>query len=340
MIVLGIETSCDETGIALYDGKREKLLANVLYSQVDQHALYGGVVPEIAARDHLAKLTPLLQQALDQAGIKLQHIDAVAYTAMPGLVGALMIGATFAKTLAYMLNIPSIAIHHLEGHLLSPLLEQSNKPDYPYIALLISGGHTQLIKVADFAQYTLLGESVDDAAGEAFDKTAKLLGLPYPGGPHLAKLAATGCPNQFSFPRPMCDRPGLDFSFSGLKTAVLNAWQAQSKKTEAIKANIASAFQSAVVETICIKCKRALKATGIKNLVIAGGVSANQHLRAQLGKMAETHNFNVYYPALQYCTDNGAMIAIAGAYRLKRGCMDQDYKINIQPRMSFNGYYG
>lgn len=340
MIVLGIETSCDETGIALYDGNNEKLLANVLYSQIDQHALYGGVVPEIAARDHLAKLTPLFQQALDQAGIKLQHIDAVAYTAMPGLVGTLMIGATFAKTLAYMLNIPSIAIHHLEGHLLSPLLEQSNKPDYPYIALLISGGHTQLIKVADFAQYTLLGESVDDAAGEAFDKTAKLLGLPYPGGPHLAKLAATGCPNQFSFPRPMCDRPGLDFSFSGLKTAVLNAWQAQSKKTEAIKANIASAFQSAVVETICIKCKRALKATGINNLVIAGGVSANQHLRAQLGKMAETHNFNVYYPALQYCTDNGAMIAIAGAYRLKRGCMDQDYKINIQPRMSLNGYYG
>lgn len=340
MIVLGIETSCDETGIALYDDKREKLLANVLYSQVDQHALYGGVVPEIAARDHLAKLTPLLQQALDQADITLQHIDAVAYTAMPGLVGALMIGATFAKTLAYMLEIPSIAIHHLEGHLLSPLLEQSNKPDYPYIALLISGGHTQLIKVADFAQYTLLGESVDDAAGEAFDKTAKLLGLPYPGGPHLAKLAATGQSDQFNFPRPMCDRPGLDFSFSGLKTAVLNAWQAQSKKTEAVKANIASAFQSAVVETICIKCKRALKATGINNLVIAGGVSANKHLRAQLGKMAETHNFNVYYPALQYCTDNGAMIAIAGAYRLKRGCMDQDYKINIQPRMSLNGYYG
>jgi len=340
MIVLGIETSCDETGIALYDGKNEKLLENVLYSQIDQHALYGGVVPEIAARDHLAKLTPLLQQALDQADIKLQNITAVAYTAMPGLVGALMIGATFAKTLAYMLDIPSIAIHHLEGHLLSPLLEQSNKPDYPYIALLISGGHTQLIKVADFGQYTLLGESVDDAAGEAFDKTAKMLGLPYPGGPHLAKLAAKGYPNQFSFPRPMCDRPGLDFSFSGLKTAVLNAWQAQSDKTEAIKANIASAFQSAVVDTIATKCKRALKATAIKNLVIAGGVSANKHLREQLGKMAETHNFNVYYPALQYCTDNGAMIAIAGAYRLKRGCMDQDYKINIQPRMSLNGYHG
>ena len=339
MIVLGIETSCDETGVALYDGSSDQLLANVLYSQVDQHALYGGVVPEIAARDHLAKLTPLLQQALDQAHLKLHNINAVAYTAMPGLIGALMIGATFAKTLAYMLEIPSIAIHHLEGHLLSPLLAASNKPSYPYVALLVSGGHTQLIKVAAFGQYTLLGESVDDAAGEAFDKTAKMLGLPYPGGPYLAELAAKGRPNQFTFPRPMCDRPGLDFSFSGLKTSVLNAWQVQSDKTEAIKANIASAFQSAVTDTICIKCKRALKATAIKNLVVAGGVSANKHLREQLQKTAQAHNFNVYYPALEYCTDNGAMIAIAGAYRLKNGDIDPDHKINVQPRMSLNEYY-
>ena len=334
MIVLGIETSCDETGVALYDGKNEKLLANALYSQADQHALYGGVVPELASRDHLNKLTPLLQQVLDRACLRLHHIDAIAYTAMPGLIGALMIGAAFSKTLAYMLDIPSIAIHHLEGHLLSPLLECLDKPSYPYVALLISGGHTQLIKVSDFAKYELLGESIDDAAGEAFDKIARLLGLPYPGGAHLAKLATKGHPHQFNFPRPMCDRPGYNFSFSGLKTSVLRAWQKQPNKTEAIKANIANSFQKAVVDTICIKCNHTLKATNIKNLVIAGGVSSNDYLRLQLKKMAMTDGFNIYYPALEYCTDNGAMIAIAGAHRLKNGYMDKNYEINVKPKMS------
>ena len=257
---------------------------------------------------------------------------------MPGLVGSLMIGATFAKTISYMLNIPSIAIHHLEGHLFSYLLTCSNKLTYPYIALLISGGHTQLIKVSNFFQYVQLGESLDDAVGEAFDKTARLLGLPHPGGPHLAKLADIGKPNQFYFPRPMCDRPGFNFSFSGLKTAVLNVWQKQTNKTEEIKANIANAFQSAIISTLCIKSQYALKSIAAQSLVVVGGVSANKYLRSQLKKTAKTDNFKIYYPQLEYCTDNGAMIAIAGAYRIKNQYIDQDHKINIRSRMSLNTY--
>ena len=336
MIVLGIETSCDETGVAIYDGARHKLLANALYSQIDLHAQYGGVVPELASRDHVAKLMPLTKEALVEANLTLDDIDAIAYTAMPGLIGALMVGAAFAKTLSYMCDIPSIAIHHLEGHLLAPLLNEKDKPEYPYIALLVSGGHTQLIEVKCFGSYELLGESIDDAAGEAFDKTAKLLGLPYPGGPHLAKLAEKGEVGKFSFPRPMCDRPGFDFSFSGLKTAVLNSWQSQEQQDDKTKADIAYAFQEAVVDTIAIKCKRVLKHTGVKNLVVSGGVSANKHLRAVLTQLAIKYQWNVYYPPLEYCTDNGAMIAVAGAYRFKNGFYDHDLKINVKPRAALS----
>ncbi|MBK2124563.1 tRNA (adenosine(37)-N6)-threonylcarbamoyltransferase complex transferase subunit TsaD [Fangia hongkongensis] len=332
MIVLGIETSCDETGIAIYDGHNNKLLANALYSQIALHAEYGGVVPELASRDHVAKLIPLVKEALFEANLSLSDIEAVAYTAMPGLVGALMVGAAFAKSLAFMLEIPAVAIHHLEGHLLAPLLSNDNAPEYPYIALLVSGGHTQLIQVDAFAEYTLLGESIDDAAGEAFDKTAKMLGLPYPGGPHLAKLAETGRKGVFHFPRPMCDRPGLDFSFSGLKTAVLNAWEDQQEKSLAVKADVAFAFQEAVIDTIVIKCKRALKETNIKRLVVAGGVSANKHLRESLEALAQKNGFEVFYPPLEYCTDNGAMIAIAGAYRLAHGERDKGNEIHVKPR--------
>ena len=332
MIVLGIETSCDETGVALYDAKNHQLLAHALYSQIARHAEYGGVVPELASRDHVAKLMPLVKELLITAQLELTDIDAIAYTAMPGLVGALMVGAAFAKTLAFMLNIPSVAIHHLEGHLLAPLLDTHHKPDYPYIALLVSGGHTQLIKVSDFACYTLLGESLDDAAGEAFDKTAKLLGLPYPGGPHLAKLAEQGEKGVFQFPRPMCDRPGLDFSFSGLKTAVLNAWQSSTKKDRKCKADIAFAFQEAVVDTILMKCQRALESQQIGNLVISGGVSANRALRESLQTLANKNHYHIYSPPLAFCTDNGAMIAIAGAYRLLNGYTDTALSIEVKAR--------
>ncbi|WP_119327578.1 tRNA (adenosine(37)-N6)-threonylcarbamoyltransferase complex transferase subunit TsaD [Cysteiniphilum halobium] len=336
MIVLGIETSCDETGIAIYDGAKHRLLANALFSQIDLHAQYGGVVPELASRDHVAKLIPLTKEALAHAGLALENIDAIAYTAMPGLVGALMVGATFAKTLSYMLDIPAIAIHHLEGHLLAPLLSEDAKPEYPYVALLVSGGHTQLIAVKSFGQYELLGESIDDAAGEAFDKTAKLLGLPYPGGPHLAELAEKGRAGAFTFPRPMCDRPGFDFSFSGLKTAVLNTWQAQDDQSEQTKADIAYAFQEALIDTIVIKCKRVLKHTRMKNLVVSGGVSANKSLRLALDGLGLENRWQVYYPPLAYCTDNGAMIAIAGAYRLANGFVDSDMVINVKPRAPLN----
>ncbi|MFZ9034891.1 MAG: tRNA (adenosine(37)-N6)-threonylcarbamoyltransferase complex transferase subunit TsaD [Francisellaceae bacterium] len=332
MIVLGIETSCDETGVAIYDNHHKRLLANALYSQVDLHAQYGGVVPELASRDHVAKLTPLVDEALAEAGIGLSDIDAVAYTAMPGLVGALMVGAAYAKTLAYMLDIDAVAVHHLEGHLLAPLLSEDAVPAYPYVALLVSGGHTQLIEVKGFGDYTLLGESIDDAAGEAFDKTAKLLGLPYPGGPHLAKLAESGDEKRFEFPHPMCDRPGLDFSFSGLKTAVLNTWQQQPIQDEKTKADIAAGFQLAVIDTILIKLKRALKQTGCKNLVVAGGVSANQLLRERLQTLSRQYDWQVYYPPLAYCTDNGAMIAIAGACRLQHGFKDNNRAILVKPR--------
>lgn len=332
MIVLGIETSCDETGIAIYDFAQKKLLANALYSQIDLHAQYGGVVPELASRDHIGKLTPLTQEALKQANLSIEAVDAIAYTAMPGLVGALMVGASYAKGLAYALNVPAVAVHHLEGHLLAPLLDSTQKIEYPYIALLVSGGHTQLIEVSGFGDYQLLGESIDDAAGEAFDKTAKLLGLPYPGGPHLAKLAEKGRTDIFTLPRPMTDRPGLDFSFSGLKTAVLNTWLGCEDKSEQSKADLCRAFQDAVVDTIVIKSKRALKQTGVKRLVIAGGVSANVHLRESLAILAKNNGYEVFYPPMAYCTDNGAMIAIAGAYRLAHGYKDDDHAIMVKPR--------
>ena len=316
MIVLGIETSCDETGIALYDTE-QGLLAHELYSQINLHADYGGVVPELASRDHIRKILPLIEQTLTHAQLTKHDLDGIAYTAGPGLVGALMVGASVAQGLAMALSIPVLGVHHMEGHLLAPMLEDTI-PDFPFVALLVSGGHTQLVRVAGLGEYELLGESVDDAAGEAFDKTAKLLGLPYPGGPHLAKLAQQGDASAYRFARPMCDRPGLDFSFSGLKTQVLNTWQA-SAQTEQDKANIAAAFQAAAVDTLRIKCQRALQQTGLTRLVMAGGVSANQLLREKMQQLCAKHHWHVFYPCPEFCTDNGAMIAYVGAQRLLRG---------------------
>jgi len=333
MLVLGIETSCDETGVALYDTKRG-LIADALYSQVELHERYGGVVPELASRDHLRKLTPLVRQVIAESGLSLQDLEGVAYTAGPGLIGALMTGASLARSLAFALNIPALGVHHMEGHLLAPLLDQS-PPEFPFVALLVSGGHTQLIRVDALGKYKLLGESLDDAAGEAFDKTAKMMGLGYPGGPRLAKLAEQGTQGRFRFPRPMTDRPGLDFSFSGLKTATLTC--VNHLKKEAIldnqaMADVAWAFQDAVVDTLVIKCKRALKQTGMKRLVIAGGVSANQHLREQLSKSLQGMGGQVFYPSLAYCTDNGAMIAFAGAQRLAAGQSDTSSPTPLRPR--------
>lgn len=333
MLVLGIETSCDETGVALYDTK-QGLLADALYSQIKLHEQYGGVVPELASRDHLRKLSPLLAEVCAKAQISLQDIDALAYTAGPGLIGALMTGACFAKSLALGLNIPALGVHHLEGHLLAPLLD-ANPPEFPFVALLVSGGHTQLIQVTKLGEYELLGESLDDAAGEAFDKTAKLLGLGYPGGPELAKLALSGTPQRFTFPRPMTNRPGLDFSFSGLKTAVLTQVRQLEQTREltvADKADIAWAFEDALVSTLVIKCKRALQQTKMQRLVVAGGVSANQKLREELTKLATGMGAEVHYPALAYCTDNGAMIALAGALRLQAGQSDGDKPLSLRPR--------
>lgn len=333
MLVLGIETSCDETGVALYDTK-QGLLADALYSQIKLHEQYGGVVPELASRDHLRKLSPLLAEVCAKAQISLQDIDALAYTAGPGLIGALMTGACFAKSLALGLNIPALGVHHLEGHLLAPLLD-ANPPEFPFVALLVSGGHTQLIQVTKLGEYELLGESLDDAAGEAFDKTAKLLGLGYPGGPELAKLALSGTPQRFTFPRPMTNRPGLDFSFSGLKTAVLTQVRQLEQTREltvADKADIAWAFEDALVSTLVIKCKRALQHTKMQRLVVAGGVSANKKLREELTKLATGMGAEVHYPALAYCTDNGAMIALAGALRLQAGQSDGDKPLSLRPR--------
>ncbi len=321
MRILGIETSCDETGIAIYDS-HQGLLGHVLHSQVALHAEYGGVVPELASRDHVQKTLPLIRQVLDETGLKAADIDGVAYTAGPGLAGALMVGAGIGRSLAYAWDVPAVATHHMEGHLLAPMLED-NPPAFPFVALLVSGGHTQLIQVDGIGQYLLLGESLDDAAGEAFDKTAKMLGLGYPGGPILAKLAQQGNPERFRFPRPMTDRPGLDFSFSGLKTFALNTMHANKQDDQPLdqqtKADIALAFETAVVETLAIKCKRAFKQTGLPRLVIAGGVSANQHLRSRMAEVCEQNNAQVYYPRLEFCTDNGAMIAFAGCQRLLAG---------------------
>jgi N6-L-threonylcarbamoyladenine synthase len=334
MLVLGLETSCDETGVALYDTERG-LLADALFSQVDIHVEYGGVVPELASRDHIRKTLPLLEEVLASAGCKAADINAVAYTAGPGLVGALMVGATLARGLAWGWGVPALGVHHMEGHLLAPMLE-AIPPQYPFVALLVSGGHTQLVRVDAIGQYRILGESLDDAAGEAFDKAAKMLELPYPGGPHIARLAEQGTPGRFTFPRPMVNRPGLDFSFSGLKTHTLNT-VAQCREAaggvlgERDKCDIAAAFEEAVVATLVIKCRRALRQEALKTLVIAGGVSANRKLRARLEEALAKEQSRVFYPAPQYCTDNGAMIAYAGAQRLQAGQVD-DMDVQVRAR--------
>ena len=329
MIILGIETSCDETGVALYDSARG-LLSHALHSQIATHAVYGGVVPELASRDHVRKITVLVESVLEKAKITKENIDAVAYASGPGLVGALLVGAAFAKSFALACNIPAVAVHHMEAHLLAPMLEE-NPPEFPFLALLVSGGHTLLVLVSDIGKYIILGEGLDDAAGEAFDKVGKILGLPYPGGPHLAELAKQGNPKRFRFPRPMTNRPGLDFSFSGLKTFALNTLQEFGDDPQT-KADIAYAFQDAVSDTMRIKCKRALEFTKLKNLVVAGGVSANLVLRERLNKLGQDENVTVNYPRLEFCTDNGAMIAYAGHRRFLLGQKDTDFSIKVRPR--------
>lgn len=333
MRVLGIETSCDETGVAVYDSDRG-LLAHDLYSQVAVHAEYGGVVPELASRDHVRKILPLVSGVLAQAEISPEQLDAVAYTAGPGLIGALMVGASFGRALAYGWQVPAIGVHHMEGHLLAPMLEQS-PPAFPFVALLVSGGHTQLIAADAVGQYRILGESVDDAAGEAFDKAAKMLDLDYPGGPEIAKLAEQGDVSRFRFPRPMTDRPGLDFSFSGLKTFTRNTIEEHRGEDvlpdQQTMADIACAFQEAVADTLAIKCRRALEQTGCSRLVIAGGVSANTRLRERLKQSMAKVGGDVFYARHEFCTDNGAMIAYAGCQRLLAGQCD-DLAITAMPR--------
>lgn len=328
MIILGIESSCDETGIAIYDSDKG-IIANVLHSQVKLHARYGGVVPELASRDHVRKTVPLVRQALSEAGIDGKQLDAIAYTAGPGLIGALLVGASMARALAFAWDCPAIPVHHMEGHLLAPMLEDP-APEFPFIALLVSGGHTQLIEVAGMGQYKLLGESLDDAAGEAFDKTAKILGLGYPGGPALSALANKGTPGVYQFPRPMTNRPGLDFSFSGLKTFAANTIN-ECDGSEQAYADIAHAFQEAVSETLAIKCRRAIKQTGLKTLVAAGGVSANTRIRERLEQLTAEVGGQVFYPRPEFCTDNGAMIAYAGYLRFKSG-EASDLGIRARPR--------
>jgi N6-L-threonylcarbamoyladenine synthase len=333
MIVLGVESSCDETGLALYDTGRG-LLSHALHSQVAMHEEYGGVVPELASRDHIRRALPLLEQVLERASLPKSAIDAIAYTQGPGLAGALLVGSSVACSLALALDKPVLGVHHLEGHLLSPLLA-SEPPQFPFIALLVSGGHTQLMRVDGVGRYTLLGETLDDAAGEAFDKSAKLLGLGYPGGPAISRLADFGDPNAYTLPRPMLHSKDFNFSFSGLKTAVLTVVKSQSTNIcEQDKANIARGFVDAIVDVLTHKCVNALRHTGLKRLVIAGGVGANAQLRASLNAAAETKKFRVYYPELEFCTDNGAMIAFAGALRLKANpeAAQRDYAFNVRPR--------
>jgi N6-L-threonylcarbamoyladenine synthase len=348
MIVLGIETSCDETGVALYntapweEGKpaSQGILGQGLHSQVAMHRDYGGVVPELASRDHIRRVLPLLDQSLAQSGLQLADIDAVAFTQGPGLAGALLVGSAFAKALAQGLNLPSIGVHHLEGHLLSPLLGET-APQFPFIALLVSGGHTQLMKVSGIGQYELLGETLDDAAGEAFDKTAKLLGLDYPGGAAISKLAERGCPGIFDLPKPMMHSGDLDFSFSGLKTAVLNQTKKFAEKNISdaneiaqFHANLARSFVDSIVAVLVSKSEKALKQTGCKHLVLAGGVGANLQLRAALNDKAKLNYFEVHYPPLELCTDNGVMIAFAGALRLleKNNGSTTSGAFDIKPR--------
>jgi len=340
MRILGIETSCDETGIAIYDDGKgdlpEGILAHRLYSQIAVHADYGGVVPELASRDHVRKTIPLIKEVLSDANLTPKDLDGVAYTAGPGLVGALLVGCSIGRSLAYGWNLPAVPVHHMEGHLLAPMLED-NPPEFPFVALLVSGGHTMLVRVDGIGQYQILGESVDDAAGEAFDKTAKLLGLDYPGGPVLAKMAEQGKAGRFKFPRPMTNKPGLDFSFSGLKTFAANTVHKEinedlSPEDKAqTQADIAYAFQDAVIDTIAIKCRRALDHTGLNRLVIAGGVSANTELRAKLKQVMDKLKGEVFYPRAEFCTDNGAMIAYAGLQRLKAGGQE-DLTFKAKPR--------
>lgn len=340
MKVLGLETSCDETGLAIFDSEllaegKSGLLGQVLYSQIELHATYGGVVPELASRDHIRKLVPLFEELLAQCNMDKQDIDAVAFTKGPGLIGALMTGALFGRSLAYALDIPAIGVHHMEGHLLSPLLG-ANPPEFPFVSLLVSGGHTLLVAAHAIGEYEILGESIDDAAGECFDKAAKMLGLPYPGGPNVARLAENGDSNAYELPRPMLHR-GLDFSFSGMKTAVHNLIKDTpgSDTDEQVRADIAASFQHAVVDTLVKKCVKALKQTGMKQLVIAGGVSANLHLRQTLEQELAKINATVHYAPLELCTDNGAMIAYAGYERLQAGQAD-DLAVSCVPRWTIS----
>ncbi len=330
MLVLGIESSCDETGVALYDTERG-LLGHALYSQISMHRDYGGVVPELASRDHIKRLVPLLDQALTQAQQTLSSIDAIAVTIGPGLAGALLVGTGFAHALAFALNRPIIGVHHLEGHLLSPLLS-SSPPAFPFLALLVSGGHTQLMQVQGVGDYTLLGETLDDAAGEAFDKSAKLLGLPYPGGPHLSRLALQGDASRFHLPRPLKHSGDLNFSFAGLKTAVLTTVNKAAPLDEKTRADLAASIVDAITDVLCSKALAALEQTGLQRLVVAGGVGANQQLRARLNEAAQKKNFAVYYPELEWCTDNGAMIALAGALRLQQQTGSVAGAFRVRPR--------
>jgi N6-L-threonylcarbamoyladenine synthase len=328
MRVLGIETSCDETGVAIYDGQ-QGLLAHALYSQAHIHAEYGGVVPEIASRDHVRKLLPLLDECLAAAGSRREDIDGVGYTAGPGLIGALLVGAAAGRAIALALGVPAVAVHHMEGHLLAPLLEP-DPPEFPFVALLVSGGHSMLVEVRAIGHYRMLGETLDDAAGEAFDKTAKLLGLGYPGGPVVARAAQSGAPDRYRFPRPMTDRPGLEFSFSGLKTHTRNLWLRHRDQDNA-QADIAAGFQQAVVDTLVIKCRRAMEQTRCGHLVISGGVGANLQLREALSRAGAKHGWGVSYPRIEFCTDNGAMIAFAGYHRLSAGQSETE-TIRARPR--------
>lgn len=362
MITLGIESSCDETGLAIYCTERG-LLANALFSQVDLHALYGGVVPELASRDHVRRLVPLTREVCGEAGVSLSEIESVAYTAGPGLAGALLTGAMMARGLAWALGKPALGVHHLEGHLLAPMLEPES-PDFPFICLLVSGGHTQLVHVAAPGDYRLLGESIDDAAGEAFDKTAKMLGLSYPGGPQLSHLAESGDAAAIALPRPMLDRPDLDFSFSGLKTAAITRYKAflasvepelssnavvdaledlaasagRAAAVHQFKADLAAGFEQAVVDVLMVKSRRALEQAGLSRLVISGGVSANRRLR-QAADAMQVDGYQVFYPRLEFCTDNGAMIALAGAMRLQRGQVS-DLAVMVKPRWPLESLAG
>ncbi len=335
MLVLGIESSCDETGIALYDTE-QGLLAHALHSQVEMHAEYGGVVPELASRDHIRRVLPLTEATLKQANKSLRDIDAIAYTQGPGLSGALLVGTSFAEALAFSLNIPTIQVHHLEGHLLAPLLEE-NPPEFPFVALLVSGGHSQLMRVDSIGEYALLGDTLDDAAGEAFDKTAKLLGLGYPGGPALSKLAQSG-KARFKLPRPLLNSGDLNFSFSGLKTSVLTLVSQHQPLDESTKADIAWEFQESVTEVLTTKCMHALRDTGLDSLIVSGGVGANARLREKLNATTKRRGCKVSYPRLEFCTDNGAMIAFAGSMRLlaSQNPASQNHGFSVKPRWNLN----